>query len=140
MALELPCSSCKNRFPMEQLKCPPGSQSVVCKICMTQKGKSSSSLSRSSAGLNVKKPSLTASKEWPIVGMSKEQLAAQEKKQSSTVKVNASSMSQYKCTDCGFRFSKHADTKTVSRCPYCSRTRVQKVVNLIQDVDSIGNY
>ena len=72
--------------------------------------------------------------------MSKEQLAAQEKKQPSSLKVNASSMAQYKCTDCGFRFSKHADTKTVSRCPYCSRTRVQKVVNLIQEVDSIGNY
>ena len=135
MSIELPCSLCKNTYPMDSLKCPKNSQSVVCRDCLIKKEKPSAGM-----GTNIKKPSLTNSKEWPVVGISKEQLAAQEKKQSSPLKVNASSMAQYKCTDCGFRFSKHTDTKTVSRCPYCSRTRVQKVVNLIQDVDQIGTY
>ena len=142
MALELPSSSCKNRYRMDKLKCPPGSQSVVCAACMTKKDKPASPSSffgSIGSKLKINKPSLTDSKEWPVVGMSKEQLAAESKTKKSTVaKPGSEPIGQYKCLDCGYRFSKTKQTKTTMRCPYCSRTRVQNVINLIQEVDQIG--
>lgn len=142
MSIELPCSVCKNTYPMDSLKCPKGSQSVVCRNCLSKSERPA--MAGTGAGTGIKKPSLTNTKEWPVVGMSKQQLAEMEREKAKSgtggQKPDGGRAEQFKCLDCGYRFTAHADSKVVKRCPYCSKMHVQKMINLVQDVDTIGTY
>ncbi len=138
----IPCPVCKNQYAMKAMKFPKGSQSLVCGNCLEkQQPKKAKGILGSVGSIFKKQPSaIRVNKDWPVVGMSTEQLHQLEVQEKQKIRSGrpTPSMAEYKCLDCGFRFSKHADSKTANRCPYCSKTRVQKIVQLLQEVDTIG--
>jgi len=136
----LPCSACKQKYPMSNLKCSKGSDALTCFSCL--EGKRSASTSPSAGARGAMKPSLSSS-DWPVVGpsnlvneVSRSSPASQSQRQQRPTGKSI----QYRCANCSYSFSKHEQTKTTLRCPYCSKTSVRRVSYAVNEVDSLAGY
>ncbi|HIG95578.1 TPA: hypothetical protein HA249_01660 [Candidatus Woesearchaeota archaeon] len=137
--IHLPCSACKQKYPMGNLKCSRGSDALTCFSCLEGKSKTSSG---SSFSLGRGKPSLS-SPDWPVVGPSNlvnDVSRSSPVSQSQRQQRPAGKSIQYRCANCSYSFSKHEQTQTTLRCPYCSKTSVRRVSYAVNEVDSLAGY
>ncbi len=139
----LPCSACKQNYPMSNLKCSKGSDALTCFSCLEGKTKEVSTPSRSSLSAGVMRPSLS-SPDWPVVGPSnlvrEVSCSATPSSRSSQAQRPAGKLIHYRCANCSYSFSKHVQTRTTLRCPYCSKTSVRRVSYAVNEIDSLADY
>lgn len=89
------CSSCKQKFPMAEMQYDKSGQSLACMSC---------------AGKALPpKPKLEEPK------ISSRQYVPQGYEQKTS----------FICTDCGYKFMRHAAYKASMRCPYCSTGNIR---------------
>src|SRR3989344_4542549 len=138
--IHLPCSACKQKYPMGNLKCSRGSDALTCFSCLEGKSKTSSG---SSFSLGRGKPSLS-SPDWPVVGPSNlvNQVSRSSTRSPSSLQSQRPSgrLVQYRCENCTYSFSRNDQSKTMLRCPYCSKTSVRRVSYAVNEVDSLAGY
>lgn len=136
----LPCSACKQKYPMGNLKCSRGSDALTCFSCLEGKTKATS---RSSLSSGAMKPSLS-SPDWPVVGprnlVNQVSRSSASSPHSSQSQRPSGRLVQYRCENCTYSFSRNDQSKTMLRCPYCSKTSVRRVSYAVNEIDAFAGY